>query len=128
MYKYVSPISFVNNSSLIFRRYFQKGNIYKDFLIVYIKTCIFNLQLHVKKSTMTRHVNTRLLGVNLIIFSGFFTLLFIISTLALSSEISEAQMALIILGIIFIMIGGMLVVNSRNSKLRRVRGRKRRGK
>lgn len=70
---------------------------------------------------MKKHVNTRLLGINLLVFAGVFTLLFIVYTLAFNSFVSDTQMALIILGIMLIMIGGVLVVNSKNTRLRRKR-------
>lgn len=72
-----------------------------------------------KRKMAKKHVNTRLLGINLLIFSGLFTLVFIVYTLAFNSFVSDTQMALIILGIMLIMVGGVLVVNSKNKRRRR---------
>ncbi len=81
---------------------------------MYLLEYVYSNRIMAKKK-----VNTRLLGINLIIFSGLFTLLFVIYTLALNPLIAETQMALIILGIMLIMIGGVLVVNSKNARRRR---------
>ena len=59
-------------------------------------------------------VNTRLLGVNLLIFAGIFTLSFVIYVLIFNSFISELHMALIILGIMLICIAAVLVINGGN--------------
>lgn len=60
-------------------------------------------------------MNNRLLGLNLLVFAGVFTFLFIIYTLSMNSYLSDTEMALIVLGIILVMIGGVLIVNSGNS-------------
>ncbi len=73
---------------------------------------------------MAKHVNTRLLGINLLIFGGLFTILFAIYALALNSSISETIMALIILGIMIIMIGGVLVINGKNAASRKLSRRR----
>lgn len=63
---------------------------------------------------MGKEVNTKLLGMNMMVFAGLFTLIWIFYSMVVVGFVSDVEVAVIILGIILIMVGGVLVVNSKN--------------